>query len=95
MSDRSNPEMVLATITADEPPTLEGAARQLGVDVADLNSTFGVKPIDPAAHQYCVEVRSDRFPATRESSRRYQGPFSNPEIAPFGPVKSDKKDDER
>lgn len=70
------------------PPSLEDAARQLGVGVEDVDATFGVVPVDPANGLYGVQVRGDRLPQGTESAQPYRGPYSNPQIAPFGPVQS-------
>jgi hypothetical protein len=73
------------TITAgDGPPSLAEAAARLGVAISDLNAAFGVVPIDPARHLYCVEVRADRLPQEAKPAPRVGGPFSNPQIAPMG-----------
>ena len=79
-----NHEMALVTVTGEEASSLEGAAEQLGVEPADLDGTFGVVPIDPGRQLYAVQVRADRLPPDFASSEPYRGPFSSPEIEPFG-----------
>ncbi len=80
--------MALMTVTGPKgPPTLAEAAAQLGVAVEDLNASFGVVPIDLDKGLYSVEVRDDRAPPSTEGP--YRGPFSNPKIEPFGPIKKD------
>ncbi|MGZ4962904.1 MAG: hypothetical protein ACXWIU_00095 [Limisphaerales bacterium] len=69
-------------------PTFEVAAKKLGVQKEDLDPTFGVVPIDPDAGVYAVQVRSDKV--SGQSSDEFHGPFSNPRIEPFGPVKGRK-----
>jgi hypothetical protein len=70
----------------DGPPTLESAARQLGVSVADIDPEFGVVLIDPTRGLYSVQVDGDSIAdRTGGSEEPYQGPFSNPRIASFGP----------
>lgn len=82
--------MALMTVTSSNgPPTLAEAAAQLGVAVEDLNESFGVVAIDPDKRLYSVEVRENRAPPTTEQP--YRGPYSNPPIAPFGPIEGDKK----
>ena len=72
-------------------PTLAEAARQLGVKIEDVDATFGVVPVDPEAGLYAVQVRADRLPKRTEGAERdYRGPWSNPPIAPFGPVQEGK-----
>jgi hypothetical protein len=81
---------VLMTVTGTNgPPTLEEAARQIGVDVSKLNAAFGVIAIDPERNNYAVEVDTDAVP--RGTSGSVRGPFSNPPIAPFGPIQDGTK----
>jgi hypothetical protein len=81
--------MVLMTVEGKlGAPSLSEAASQLGVKVEDIDPVFGVVPVDPSRGLYSVQVRDDRLPAASSTSQPYRGPFSNPEIAPFGPVQS-------
>jgi hypothetical protein len=81
--------LVLMTVHGTgRPPSLEEAARQLGVGVQDVDASFGVVPVDPANGLYGVQVRADRVPAPAEAAEPYRGPYSNPKIAPFGPIQS-------
>jgi len=68
------------------PPTLLEAARQIGVDLDAIDATFGVVLIDPTKGLYSVQVDADRLPA-EAADETYRGPFSNPRIEPFGPVR--------
>jgi hypothetical protein len=67
-------------------PTLDEAARQLGVAREALNAAFGVIAIDPAQALFAVEVRADQAGSAASDATAEQGPFSNPPIAPFGPI---------
>lgn len=82
----------LATVTVPHghgAPDLARAAQHLGLSVQDLDASFGVVPIDPDSGRYAVQVRADRLPQAPEgSNEEYRGPWSNPSIEPFGPVKS-------
>jgi hypothetical protein len=79
------PAVDLMTITVPGgKPTLAEAAQRLGVNVADMDATFGVVPVDPDQGLYAVQVRAGRS-KTPEGSE-YRGPYSNPTIAPYGPV---------
>jgi hypothetical protein len=69
-----------------QPPSFQEAAKQLGVEEADLDSSFGVVPIDPEQGIYAVQVRPDKLAAST-GHEPYRGPWSNPRIEPFGPVK--------
>jgi len=85
------PAHELMTVTLPQgAPSLAAAAERLGVAPQDLDTTFGVVPIDPDKGVYAVQVRSDRLPKNlRQSGEGFQGPWSNPRIAPFGPVQDD------
>ncbi|RAI45366.1 hypothetical protein [Rhodoplanes roseus] len=80
------PRTALMTVTGrGGPPTLAEAATQLGLGPADLDAGFGVVPVDPERDLFAVEVRADRVPPAGPAGEAYRGPFSNPDIAPFGP----------
>ena len=90
--------MVLMTVHgSDGAPTIAQAASQLGVAVADIDDKFGIVPINPAEGLYAVQVKESSVGAGHADSREYRGPYSNPPIAPFGPVQSgkDPNEDER
>jgi hypothetical protein len=85
--------MELMTITEQGgvAPSLAEAARKLGVEVGDLDTTFGVVPIDPDQGLYAVQVRAGKVPSkSGQADRDYRGPWSNPKIEPFGPVQDSK-----
>jgi hypothetical protein len=82
--------MVLMTVHgANGPPSVADAAAQLGMKTEDIDPAFGVVPLDREKGLYAVQVPADRVPAGAESATPYSGPFSNPRIAPFGPVQTD------
>jgi hypothetical protein len=89
--------MALMTVTgANGPPSLEAAAAELGVTVDDIDQSFGIVAVDPQRGLYCVQVPADRVPTDTGSGETgsgetYRGPFSNPKIAPFGPVVGKKR----
>jgi hypothetical protein len=76
--------------TSAGPPSLEAAARELGVDVEDLDASFGVVPLDVHGGLYAVQVKADRLPAGFEDQEPYRGPFSDPKIDTFGPPRTKK-----
>lgn len=86
MDSTKHPTALLTVHGGASQPSLESAARQLGVSFDDIDLAFGVVPVDPGAGLYCVQVRADRVPEGLGDRRPYVGPFANPEIAPFGPV---------
>jgi hypothetical protein len=87
------PAVELMTVTVPHgKPTLAEAAKLLGVATEDVDAAFGVVPVDPDRGIYAVQVRADRLP--KQSERQpsdYRGPWSNPSIAPLGPVQDDNK----
>ena len=89
------PEQALVTVEIrGATPTLDLAARQLGVEAADLDAGFGLVPLDPRGGLYAVRVRADRLPAGFAQREPYAGPYADPEIAPLGPVVAPPKRDE-
>ena len=87
--------MVLMTVHgSDGAPSIAQAASELGVSVADIDDRFGIVPINPAEGLYAVQVKESSVDArgTGDADRsKYRGPYSNPRIAPFGPVQSGKE----
>ena len=63
-------------------PSLEAAAKMLGVGVADLDTVFGVVTINPDHQLYSVRVDSRKLP---EGGDPENGPYSDPSIEPMGP----------
>jgi hypothetical protein len=85
--------MVLMTVHGQNGvPSLAEAAGELGVSVADVDDKFGVVPIDPEKKLYAVQVKESSVAGRKTGSGgEYSGPYSNPRIAPFGPIQSEKK----
>lgn len=71
-------------------PSLAEAAKQLGVSPEDMDTTFGVVPIDPDRGLYAVQVKADKLPQA-SNAEPYRGPWSSPRIVPFGPVQTGKE----
>ncbi len=69
-------------------PTIQSAARKLGVAPTALDADFGVLAIDPDRGMFTVRVMDEA--AVQRSAVRtgVGGPFSNPRIAPFGRTRS-------
>jgi hypothetical protein len=87
----TEPRHALVTVRAsDGPPSLDTAARELGVSVDDIDATFGVVPLDVHGGLYAVQVRADRLPNNFEDRDPYRGPYSNPRIDTFGPPRTKK-----
>lgn len=84
--------MVLMTVHGSNgAPSLAQAASELGISIADIDSQFGVVPINPAESLYAVQVKESSVDSGGANRENYRGPYSNPEIAPFGPIQSGKK----
>lgn len=82
-----DPGKALVTVKCPEGhPTIEVAARLLGVKRADLDAEFGVAAVDPTQGLYAVRVRADSLPADFERRTPFAGPFADPRIAHFGRV---------
>jgi hypothetical protein len=62
-------------------PSLDEAASQLQMPVENLDSSFGVQPIDPRSGDYAVMTKEGVSPDEASSGTR----FSNPRIDTFGP----------
>jgi|SRR5271169_2981502 hypothetical protein len=92
------PAMELMTVVSPRgAPSLAEAARHFGVQAEDMDASFGVVPVDPERGLYAVRVRASKLPAQQSGAAKdFQGPWSDPAIAPFGPVqdgKNQKKDE--
>ena len=72
-------------------PSIGAAVARLGVAIEDVDTEFGVVPIDALRGIYSVRVRADRLAKSPEGQKAYQGPFSDPPIASFGPAKDQPK----
>jgi hypothetical protein len=85
--------MVLMTVHgSDGAPSIAQAASELGVSVADIDEKFGIVPINPDEGLYAVQVTESSIDSrTAADGSNYRGPYSNPRIAPFGPVQSGKE----
>jgi hypothetical protein len=90
----ANPSPQFLLMTVEIPgaePSIDRAASELGVAAEDLDTAFGVVPIDPACSKYAVQVRADKLPTEARAESEQRGPWSNVKIEPFGPVRGPKK----
>lgn len=78
----------MTVVGKNGPPSLEVAAAQLKVSIDDIDSQFGVVPIDAEKDLYCVQVRTEALPPNTATDEQYRGPFSDPKIESFGPKKN-------
>jgi hypothetical protein len=81
MSWKPEGEPVLMVVTGQGgPPSMEQAARQLGVTVEALDPDFGVVIINPDRGLYSVRVDASKLGDEFDPEK---GPFSDPPIAPM------------
>ena len=81
-----------AMMTLDWPsgrPSLPEVAQALNVRPSDLDSAFGVVLIDPRSNTYTVQCRTSACASAAEKPE-VEGPFSNPGIGGFGPLRSQR-----
>ena len=95
VGESGHSQKALITLTyRDQPPTLAQAAEELGLEVTELDTDFGVVELDSERGTYGVEVDIDRLPADFEKRRPFQGPYSSPPIEHFGPVETASDSDD-
>jgi hypothetical protein len=86
-------EKALVTVQSEDgPPTLETAARQLGVPTEAVDESFGVVPVDPKRGLYSVQVDAQQLPPDIAREVPYRGPFSAPRIEHFGAARTGRSD---
>lgn len=83
MSDDLGPSVLLQVRAKKGAPDLAECARLLGMPVAKLDADFGVVEIDADHGDYAVRAAMRDVP--KDLHPRH-GPFSDPQIAPFGPL---------
>ncbi|NNN34480.1 hypothetical protein HLK59_29785 [Streptomyces sp. S3(2020)] len=88
---------VLITVTLPPGASLEDAQRRLGLADDEVDTAYGLVPVDPA-HGTCAllvtEEAASRIQGTAGAKGSYRGPYANPKIEPFGPVQPyDDEDD--
>lgn len=62
------------------PPSLDEAARLLGVPTEACDPVFGVVTISPDRHLYSIRVDAAQLPPAEDDPA---GPFADPPIGPF------------
>lgn len=89
---------VLITVTLPSGSSLEDAQRRLGLADDEVDTAYGLVPVDPAHGTYVLLVTEEagsRIQGTAGAKGSYKGPYANPRIEPFGPVqpRDDESDD--
>jgi hypothetical protein len=93
MPTQDQTEFALMTVEIhDALPSVETAIERLGVALEDIDIKFGILAIDASRGLYSIRVRGDRLPKGSGNQESYQGPFSDPTIAPLGPIDPPRPD---
>lgn len=71
--------MVVTVDLGTGGPDLARAADRLGVPVEDIDTSFGLLPVEIGGHVYAVRVKIARLKLPRPG---VEGPFSDPQIEP-------------
>ncbi|MEN3539210.1 hypothetical protein AAH991_29135 [Microbispora sp. ZYX-F-249] len=83
---------VLITVRLPAPATLEAAMRRLGLTEDEVDTAYGLVPVDPDRNLYVLRVTEDagrrvggQGTGGADSGRADGGPYSDPPIEPYGP----------
>jgi hypothetical protein len=83
---------VLITVTLPPRATLQDARRRLGLSADEIDTGYGLVPVDPDHGTYVLLV-TDAAAARIKGLPGTSGPYENPVIEPFGPPRT--PDDEK
>ena len=78
---------VMMNIQSDQPPTLGELKERLGLREEEIDRNFGVVLIDPDDHLYTIRVEHDAAAKVLNNVAHTTGPYQDPKIEPFGPVR--------
>ncbi|MEV5743233.1 hypothetical protein AB0L30_24520 [Microbispora rosea] len=78
---------VLVTVRLTAPATLEGAMRRLGLTEDEVDTGYGLVPVDPGRNLYVLRVTEEagRRVGDSDAGAADGGPYSDPPIEPYGP----------
>ncbi|MEU6414114.1 hypothetical protein [Microbispora sp. NPDC046933] len=78
---------VLITVRLPAPATLEAAMRRLGLSEDEVDTVYGLVPVDPGRNLYVLRVTEDagRRVGDPDTGKADGGPYSDPPIEPYGP----------
>ncbi len=78
---------VLITVRLAAPATLEAAMRRLGLTEDEVDTAYGLVPVDPGRNLYVLRVTEDAGRRLGDSGAGAAdgGPYSDPPIEPYGP----------
>jgi hypothetical protein len=74
---------VLMTVQLKDEASLAGAARFLGIAESAIDTSYGLVPIDPEQSLYAVRISAGLSPEPGDGEKGFQGPYSDPKIAPM------------
>ena len=80
--------MMLTVELESADATLADVKERFGLSDEDIDDSFGVVSIDPAASLYAILVNESVAEKVASSEPDVSGPFSNPKIEAFGPARS-------
>ncbi|MEV4460408.1 hypothetical protein ACWEQG_32155 [Microbispora sp. NPDC004025] len=78
---------VLITVRLPAPATLEAAMRRLDLAEDEVDTAYGLVPVDPDRDLYVLRVTEDagRRVGGPDAGGADGGPYSDPPIEPYGP----------
>ncbi|WP_311922382.1 hypothetical protein [Microbispora sp. H10836] len=78
---------VLITVRLPAPATLEAAMRRLDLAEDEVDTAYGLVPVDPDRGLYVLRVTEDAGRRVGDSGAGAAdgGPYSDPPIEPYGP----------
>lgn len=78
---------VLITVRLAAPATLEAAMRRLGLAEDEVDTGYGLVPVDPRRNLYVLRVTEEagRRVGDSDAGAADGGPYSDPPIEPYGP----------
>ncbi|WP_311931640.1 hypothetical protein [Microbispora sp. H11081] len=82
---------VLITVRLPAPATLEAAMRRLDLSEDEVDTAYGLVPIDPDKNLYVLRVTEDAgrrvggHDGGGADDGKAGGPYSDPPIEPYGP----------
>ncbi|GIH27569.1 hypothetical protein Aph01nite_58790 [Acrocarpospora phusangensis] len=77
--------MVLITVRLPRSATMETALRRLALTKEDVDTGYGLVPLDPDKGVFGMRVTPQAAQRLTEGGHDFDGPWSDPRIEPFGP----------
>ena len=83
----TGPTVMLTIELPPEEATLAAAREALGLAPDEVDDEFGLVPIDPASGTYALLATAAAGARTADAGRA-AGPYANPPIEPYGPLRA-------